>query len=62
MTATAREQLTAHLLELVEDFGPWAVLHVVTEALRTPFKELADEEAGKRPRAKKGEDLGGKKA
>lgn len=59
MDKTQREQLESHLLELVEDYGPWAVLHVVTETLRKPFKELAKEEVEKRPRAKKMNDLAG---
>lgn len=60
MDQTQREQLESHLIELVEDYGPWAVLHAVTEALRKPFKELAESETGKRPRGKKGRDAGSK--
>ncbi len=59
MDKTQREQLESHLLELVEDYGPWSVLFVVTETLRQPFKELAKAEAEKRPRAKKLNDLAG---
>ena len=35
---TVREQLETHLLEFADDYGPWAVLLVVTEVLKPLLK------------------------
>jgi len=57
---TQREQFECLILDYANEYGPWSVLHLFTETMRGPFRQLAKDEAAARPkRAKKMADKAG---
>jgi hypothetical protein len=50
---TQREQFECMVMEYANEYGPWAVLYLFTETMRNSFRELAKEEAARRPKRPK---------
>jgi hypothetical protein len=57
---TQREQFESLILDYANEYGPWSVLHLFTETMREPFRQLASDEAAARPkRTRKAADKAG---